>query len=160
MMDVYIDGVVYERRSQGGISRIFNEVLPRMCGIQDDLVIHLLMFYAPILPRPKHSRIVEHRLFPNEILSTINRKTGGFLTKTKKIFTRLNLRDVSRKIWHSTYYSYLPMWNGPYVVTVYDLIHEKYPEIFTIRRKLFFENAKKSVKQTSSFVSPIRQEKS
>jgi glycosyltransferase involved in cell wall biosynthesis len=33
-------------------------------------------------------------------------------------------------IWHSTYYTSLAGWPGPVVVTVYDLIHERYPGLF------------------------------
>ncbi len=43
---------------------------------------------------------------------------------------QLWLLDERDAIWHSTYYSLPGVWNGPQVVTVNDLIHEQFPQLF------------------------------
>ena len=53
------------------------------------------------------------------------------------------LGDTRNKIWHSTYYSLFEKWYGPCVITVYDMIYERFPEFFVDSKEVI------SLKQNS-----------
>jgi len=80
---------------------------------------------------PQHAQITEH-----SSNVPIHR-----LLRPKKIFWRL--QDYVRAkaqtesthfdngaIWHATYFQLPKWWKGPKLVTVYDLVYEKYPQLF------------------------------
>ena len=56
-LKVIVDGVVYQWGLPGGILRIFNEILPRMCEIDKSLQIELLTAGKMRQSLPSHSRI-------------------------------------------------------------------------------------------------------
>jgi glycosyltransferase involved in cell wall biosynthesis len=41
------------------------------------------------------------------------------------------LGSAQGRIWHSTYYTALRKWQGPVIVTVFDMIHERFPHLFS-----------------------------
>jgi glycosyltransferase involved in cell wall biosynthesis len=129
-VNVIVDGVIYGYQSKGGIPRIFTEILPRMCDMEEGLSISLLLFNTPKGDLPTHPRIIENRMYLPNLPPTLNSKAHKIIRYTTKISARVSLGDTHKKIWHSTYYSSLPKWDGPYVVTLHDLIYELHPNLF------------------------------
>ncbi len=129
-MKIVFDGVIYEYQSRGGISRIFTETIPRMCMLDPELEITLLKPANPQQQLPMHSRIRYCRI-PN-VDKYLRR-----IPLVRKISSHLNrflfdhyLGDTKNTIWHSTYYTEPPVWDGFKVLTIADLIYDRYPNFF------------------------------
>ena len=41
MTYVALDGIIYQMQATGGISRLYNEILPRMCALDPDLFVRI-----------------------------------------------------------------------------------------------------------------------
>lgn len=131
-MEVVIDGVIFQFQSRGGVSRIYREVLPRMCEQDDSLRITLLLREgrAPQQGLPLHQSIA-HRTVPhvNSYLRP-RRLWSKQASSVTRLVDRLWIGDGAGKIWHSTYYTMPSKWRGAQVVTVVDMIYELYPNFF------------------------------
>jgi glycosyltransferase involved in cell wall biosynthesis len=119
MTEVVVDGLIYESQAYGGISRLWSEILPRMCRLDDSLHVVLVTCGRIRRPLPVHTN-VKHRA----------------IWRIDDLFRRPSLRELlfrlarpadRRGIWHSTYYTTSSLWRGPRVVTVPDMIHELFP---------------------------------
>ena len=124
-MKVTIDGIIYHLQSQGGISHIFDEILPRMCDQDDSLSIDLLISGKHKKETPVHPHIHTYNLFPIDILCP-TRIWGTTRFPIRAYLQYLTYPDKSKNIWHSTYYTLPYKWNGPVVITAYDLITERF----------------------------------
>ena len=56
-MNVVVDGIIYELQSRGGVSRLFSEILPRMCQADESLNITLLVSGPSQQTLPQHPQI-------------------------------------------------------------------------------------------------------
>lgn len=128
-MHVAMDGSIYEFQAQGGISRTYNMILPLMCEREPQLTISLYYARKPKQPLPTHKNIRKKSILPLDFRGLA--WTGLSLYQRRSI--ALNLRAFPNKqtIWHSIYYSQPPLWRGPKIVSVYDLIYFRYPELFS-----------------------------
>jgi glycosyltransferase involved in cell wall biosynthesis len=127
-MRVVVDCVMYGLQLFGGIPRIFNEILPRMCDLDESLIIELLSTVRLKQPLPFHSRIfhktipvIERYLRPQRIFKSL-------YPWVKDQVQNLWIGGGKDKIWHSTYFTLPKRWEGQSVVTVYDMIYEIHPE--------------------------------
>ena len=130
MREVVVDGIIYQLQSRGGISRLYSEILPRMCDLDDSLRITLLTEGKLKQALPEHSRIthraiplVEHYLRPGRLWKSV-------IPQVKRFVRRLWIGRTRDKIWHSTYYTMPERWDGPSIVTVVDMIYERFADLF------------------------------
>ena len=143
-MEVVIDGIIYQHQSHGGISRLFSEILPRVCQVDKTLDITLLMTgqSRQLLPHHPHIRIrsiprIERFLQPYMVWQYF---------RPRELWLRLFIGRTKGKIWHSTYYTMPAMWSGATVVTVPDMIHELFPNLFNrISNQRFREQKRRCV---------------
>ncbi len=63
-MKVVVDGSIYRYQLHGGITRIWNEILPRMCEQDEDLSFEVLTLPESRQALPSHERI-GNRAMPN-----------------------------------------------------------------------------------------------
>jgi len=129
-MDLIVDGIIYQYQNNGGISRIFDNILPLMCELDPNLEVKL--FNARGLARrvPQHVNISQFFLFnwdrsfrPWRLRRKVYSKFHGFILKSA-------IGDSRGKTWFSTYYSIPPFnWEGYQITCVYDFIHEIYPSM-------------------------------
>jgi hypothetical protein len=63
-MNIIVDGIIYQLQSQGGISRIYSEILPRMCDLDDSVRITLLTEGKCRQSLPEHKHIVHRKMPP------------------------------------------------------------------------------------------------
>lgn len=134
-MDVIMDGFIYHAQKVGGISRIFNEVLPILCSMDSDLSLKILIYTV----NPDLDGRIEQIIIPNlekyfrpwSIWKKSHPWLNGWLFNQK-------VKSEKDRIFHSTYYRSLEGWQGRQVVSVYDLIHEKYPDIFADAKKVLY----------------------
>jgi len=129
-MKLIIDTFVYSTQKYGGISRIFNEIVPRLLMLDPDLQ---LTYYKsrPVkgaLPGEKESRLVDVS-FVDQVIRPWRLWHKAFPV-IKAGIARLALAGTQDKIWHSTYFTELPGWQGKTVASVYDMAYYRYPEHF------------------------------
>ena len=128
-MQLIIDGLIYQRQAVGGVSRIFTEILPRMCEMDSSLEISIITTQELKQPLPTHNNIGQQNLFPVDNYLKPAWVWREFDLRSK--FINWKIGDGKETIWHSTFFTRLDQWVGKEVLTVHDLISELYPEYFT-----------------------------
>lgn len=129
-MEVVIDGVIYQLQAYGGISRLYSEILPRMCELDDSLQLSLLTKGQLKQPLPEHPRI-KHLAIPliNRYLRP-GRMWKPIVLLAERFVRQLWIGRGKGKIWHSTYYTMPEKWEGSMVITVVDMIPERFAGLF------------------------------
>src|SRR5690606_29488819 len=119
-MKVLIDNQIFETQHFGGISRYFNE-LKR----ESDVIIQMKCFKD----RPAMSFSIADRI--KQIFSSYSSTTKK-VTINKFDFYNSQLVNLDYQIFHPTYYDtyFVNHLKRPFVITVHDMIHEKFPEYF------------------------------
>jgi glycosyltransferase involved in cell wall biosynthesis len=132
-MEVIVDGSIFQAQAAGGILRATQELLPRLCALDPDLWIKVYTIGRVKVPPPRGERMAWVRV-PNA--GWVLRPTRFFDRKiTPRVQDRFNRlwsgKPKSARLFHPTYYS-LPFDSavGPFVITVYDMIYERFPEWF------------------------------
>ncbi|GHV66176.1 mannosyltransferase [Bacteroidia bacterium] len=125
MMKILYDNQVFCWQKFGGISRYFYELIKNL----DNDIIPEFPIYLSNNHYIANKDISSHfHFFPN----TEFRKKFGIISRVNKLAFRIgNKKNID--IVHPTYYDpYFLKYigNKPFVLTVYDMIHEKYPDLF------------------------------
>lgn len=139
-MKILIDNQVYDSQNFGGVSRYFNELRSGNNFIQ------------------KMDAFVDDASNYSKIYKKIQRKfTRTFFTQSQSLNKKNNfyisqLQNQQFDIFHPTYYDnyFLPYLNNPFVITIHDMIHEKYAEYFgnsfdSINKRRLCEKATKII---------------
>lgn len=129
-MDLVIDGIIFEKRSRGGIARVFTNILPLMCDLDPKLKVKIFFTKTPRHPYPKHKQI--STFLPENIHKIFRpwRVWHSHYPSLQKKCLRLWIGNTQNKIWLSTYFTRPPLnWKGSEVVLVHDLIYELYPQL-------------------------------
>ena len=129
-MKVIVDSLIYQFQAHGGLSRLYNEILSRMCAMDASLQVTVLTSGRLRQPVPAHPRIFHQRLFPIDALLRPGRFWWAVSLQARAFLQRRWLGDAKGWLWHSTYYTLLEPWDGPRVVTIADMIHERLPHLF------------------------------
>ncbi len=116
-IQVLVDGIVFENSRQIGIWRIFYEIMRRTTT---HIEYTLLLAGKPHQPIPEGVRIefAWHRSQSNQ-----HTYAGRIARKLKKIAVARKHEDA---IWHSSFFTTDPRSNASNVVTIYDMIAERY----------------------------------
>ena len=131
-MTVVIDGLIYQCLAHGGIPRLYDEILPRMCEMEKALSIELLTSGRLLHPLPLHASIHQRSLPPVDRVLRPQRLWGPVVWSIRELIQRLSVGSGKGRIWHSTYYTKLGRWwDGRSVVTVLDMIHERFTHLFS-----------------------------
>jgi glycosyltransferase involved in cell wall biosynthesis len=126
-MQLVVDGIIYHKQAHGGISRIYSEILPRMCALEPSLRVDLITTAHPPLKQtpPQHPQIKQRRI------PTVKFGNATLLNKMIRNGSQWAITGTGKgKIWHSTYFSQPRFWRGKLVATVYDLAQVFSPESF------------------------------
>ena len=124
MLKVLVDGIVYGMQKHGGVSRCFTEVLASMAAVCPEvrIILHLPVRYRSKPLERTHIRLVHDlRLWPQRLQSV-------FANQLHKLGRRKAMRHKP-DIFHSTYYTMPYDPKLPSVVTVHDMIHERFPAL-------------------------------
>lgn len=129
-MQVIVDGIIYNLQASGGISRLFTEVLPRMCEIDESLRVILLTDSNASNNLPTHKHI-EHKTIPkvNQFLRP-GRLWRPIIPDVRQFVRKLSIGSAHGKLWHTTYFTKPGEKGVPLIVSVYDMIFERFPELF------------------------------
>lgn len=119
-MKVLIDNQIFEQQKFGGISRYF-DMLER-----DNNSVQKMTLFAHQIPKKKG---LYQRVQSKLSRSLLTEKPPP---PNKYDFYKSEIRNTEFDIFHPTYYDnyFLNTLEKPFVVTVYDMIHEKYAEYF------------------------------
>lgn len=121
-MHLLIDGVAFENADQRGVQRYFRELLPRLGGAVE---IDLLLRAPAPGGVPAGCRVLRLERPLVNAASPLLRKIGRRLPR--RGWT--NLRN-GHQVFHSTFYSTPPVEGLREVVTVHDMILERFPHLF------------------------------
>ncbi len=131
MIRVLYDNQIFTLQRYGGISRLFFELMNSFKG-SEEISYNIPSSFFP-------NDYLEKKVLM-KFISFLDDKDfkgkGRFLSLLKKINFQKNVKALKRQnfdVFHPTYYDpyfleYLN--NKPFVLTVYDMIHEIYPEMF------------------------------
>ncbi|MCH2312280.1 MAG: glycosyltransferase family 4 protein [SAR202 cluster bacterium] len=129
-MNLIVDGIVFRHHPIGGVARYFNEILPRICNLDDEFKLTFLSPWeyretiglyskGSVLKVPPFSRLTYRIPFL--------RGVGG---RVETLLARSLSGLGNNSIWHSTYNTVPEFWPGMKVVTIYDLIYEIFPHLY------------------------------
>lgn len=107
ILRIVIEGYIYQVQAHGGISRIFNETLPRLCAMDKQARVTILTDGTSMQPLPAGP--------------SISCQHGD----CDPLFRRSRAA-----IWHCTYFTPAEDWQGAQVCTVYDMIPERFSNFF------------------------------
>ncbi len=123
-MKVLIDNQVYENQKFGGISRYFDEIAK-----ENSNIIRMELFQLPYVSKKNIPKRIK-----NKMLRLFDAKNQPITDKY--YFYNSQITNLNYDLFHPTYYHnyFLDQLKVPLVLTVHDMIHEKYPEYFGYSR--------------------------
>jgi glycosyltransferase involved in cell wall biosynthesis len=132
IMKLVVDGLIYEKEKQGGISRVFSEILPRMCDLDPSLAVNLFTEKDRLRQAPPAHRQIAHRVIPRvDSYLRPRRVWGRRLSRDGQVFLRRWYMGSGKgALWHSTFYTLPDKWEGRQVVTFHDLGFQRLPHLF------------------------------
>lgn len=138
-MKVSFEASIYSGQTRGGISRIFNEVIPRLCEYPQ-LDTSLILFQDSLQSLPYHERLKIINF------SKINRilRPRSFWKNYYEIAAHIFLKHTTKSILHTTNYRTFNHWNGRIITHVYDMIFEKLPEYYQGKDSDYYRQLKKT----------------
>lgn len=125
-MRCYYDQQIFMLQGNGGVSRYFFELIQRLGKMEGVDPTLFAGFYGSQLPlrKMKNCRVIGMRRFKVGPLWPVFKWTG-------EAMNRALLRSLAPAIYHPTYYkAEHPRANTRTVITVYDMIHEKFPGLY------------------------------
>lgn len=165
-MRILFDHQAFSIQTRGGISRYFVELMHHLEQIKGTEVISILGYSENIHLLAKTNT---QRSFISRQLSLINssfkdKVLKNLLLHFNKIYSIRALRKMNYDIFIPTYFDtyFIPyLGNTPFVLTVYDMIHELMPDQFILndstvsRKKLLIEKSTKIIAISQSTKSDI-----
>lgn len=132
-MNVVVEADVFRWFPDGGVARTYREILPRMCDASSDLTIEILAQDPVGGPLPYHSSI--RRISPVPVDSWLrpHRLWPRLSHQARRASFTAAVRGDRRRLWHSTFYTLPLCWGGPTLVSVYDMIHERFAALLVRR---------------------------
>ena len=126
MIKVAYDNQIFSLQRYGGISRYFYELGRRVAAAEN--------FYADVMAHPKTNEYLRNNALPvrGYYLKPVPRMRK-FCNKINTLLSCAAMRNNKPDIIHETYYhgkSAIVPKGCPVVITVHDMIHEKFPEMF------------------------------
>jgi len=101
-----------------------------MCDREESLRV-LLLTEGPLMgPPPSHPRISLRKIPLVRRYLRPQRLWRPLVPAIRKAAVTILTGPTRNRVWHSTYYTLPDRWKGPRVITVYDMIHERFPHLF------------------------------
>ena len=129
-MNIVMDGYTYQAQASGGVSRIYNEIVPRMLELDENLFFELLTHGRLSQAPPKHPRLIHYGISRSPNSRSNSKYWQPALNRIQQVYVNWRIGDGRNKIWHPTYFAVRERWAGARVVTVYDMILERFMDQF------------------------------
>lgn len=133
MLELVVDGIIYHLQAKGGVSRIYSEILPRFCQQDESVRIKLLRSSG----RPIRQSMPQHPHIHQQYVPNVERYLRPWrlwephAPAVRRLVDSFIIGDGASQIWHSTYYTLPSSWRGKQVVTIVDMIYERYADLFS-----------------------------
>ncbi|WP_138994935.1 glycosyltransferase family 1 protein [Larkinella sp. C7] len=127
-MKIFFDHQTFSQQNYGGISRYFCELIAGINQFRNKHQAHLSLLVSNNVYL-KEKGLPTLPFFPSQPFA----RTQPYLYQINKAFNQVEMRTRSYDIFHATYYEpYFLKFirKRPVVITVHDLIHEKYHTVF------------------------------
>ena len=145
-MKILFNNTIFFNQRFGGISRYFVNLINGLNDFNIEYLISSPIYKNIYLEKIKKNKIrgIYLKRFPNY----------KFIKNTNNILEKLILRKFDPKIIHDTYYSQNLYENTKYkkVITIHDLIHEKYKEIYNKNIIAKLNDKKKAIENSDSII--------
>lgn len=159
-MEILIDGLMYSLKRGGGVGRYFNGYLPLLNKVRRKTKANKQLKIKVFL-HPNLKMAINFNKDVKNIKIFKVKKTPCPLPKTtfETLISPLSER-ILKKYWltqkgdifHSTYYTSHPSSGVAQVITVYDMIHEIFPQYFSGKKNDFFRKKKKKVVESADAI--------
>lgn len=130
-LHIILEGKIFEEQPLGGISRIYHEILPRICDMDERIGFSILSSGRLLQSLPDHPQVIGYH--SRVSVQRFLRPQTFFWSLQDYLRAKLQTKSIGydrSTIWHATYFQLPRWWRGPKITTVYDLIPEKFPQIF------------------------------
>lgn len=152
-INLTIDDLIFTLNPVGGIARLYRELISRLVQLDSELHLQILVNQpgghgfacGPNLDVIRVIPPIEYLLRPRRLWFPVRDAISPLLKSSCA-------RKTPGAIWHSTYYSRVTEWPGKTVVTVYDLAHERFPDLFSSSSDNAFRRQKRRVVAEADFV--------
>ena len=142
-MQIIIDSCIYQYQTYGGISRIFDNLIPRLCDMDANLIVQMFLNYLPMKPLPSHPQIKIVDIWNKYRFNPFWRLSKRKISRYYNTILQKEISNSQETIWFSTYYTIPPFdWKGYQVVFIHDFIYEMFPDILPESKKII--NQKKN----------------
>lgn len=152
-MKILFDSSIYSLQSTGGITRMFNELIPRLAALDPEVQIQF--FQTGLLKQPL-PQIKNVKVFDYGYLDLLFRPRRIWQNNYEKIYSFIGNKIITSQkstIWHSTYYNDFFGWKGKKVVTVHDMIYEMFPRLFSQKfDQNFIRQKKKTINNSDTVI--------
>ncbi len=151
-MKILYDHQIFSQQQYGGISRYFFELIKRFEGIEDNCDVATIFTNNAYYNKNYNSKV--NNFFPNLDF----KGKGRILRSINNEISKYSLQKGSFDVFHPTYYDdyFFDRLKGkPYVVTFYDMIHEKFSNQFAdlqLDTKIY-DNKKRLLESASKIIA-------
>lgn len=150
-MKILIDGIIYSLKKTGGIRRYFNGYLPLLNKTDKNVEVELFLHggFKGRLNFNNNIKISYIREIPIPLPKTI---FEPLIEPINEAICQRHWSKIKGDLFHSTYYTCYPNKDLPQVVTVYDMIHERFPEYFPGKKNDNFREKKKAIIESATAI--------
>jgi len=147
-MKIFLDGRIFSQGSRGGILRTFQELLPRMTKLDESVQFTLYLrrkFKAASIPSSSGIKYLhEGSHYPKRLFFSKHQVPNSLLDRA--------YLENKPDIFHTTFYTRPPKIRTPYVVSVYDMIHEVLAPLQEIPERWQFLEHKRQCIQAADLI--------
>ena len=131
-MKIAYDHQIFDSQKFGGISRYFFELANHLAGLDQEMLSCLINSPVYVNQYLRHSK---KELEINGVAVSVMPKTGRIYRGINRLMSPIAFKQWKPDVVHETYYSQKSVApaDSKIVITVYDMIHELYPEFFSAR---------------------------
>ena len=157
-MKIVFDGLIYYLQKQGGISRYFDELIKGFSET-DGCEVTVLLRKNEI--NKKFNDKVKVAIIDSEICNDNKIKKYLSVFNDKKAVNKyLKNNDLGDLVFHYSYYSFYRNLKSKTVLTVHDLVHEKFPNYFGgLINKVYLFNKSKTIIAADKIIAISEQTK-
>lgn len=148
-MKILVDGTIFETYPNGGIARIFREVLPRLCESSQPVEIVVLCSRRARDAVPTHKRI---STIAYGAPSWMPARVAGRYLRLSRQWAVAASRKMAIDVFLPTYYTVSPLQGPKTVALAYDLIDHELP-LFAPNGPGFVERQRKSLQAADRVVA-------
>ncbi|WP_312195954.1 glycosyltransferase family 4 protein [Epilithonimonas vandammei] len=156
-MKILLDPQIFTQQTYGGISRYYTEIFSEL-NKREDIEVVLPIYYTDNFYLKKTNLLSKNRILTSfyDILSFFKVSTKTLRRKKSEKFLKQVCQNNNYDVFVPTYYNpyFLDLiGEKPFVLTVYDMIHELFPQYFYDDPYRVTENKKKLIYKANRIIA-------